>query len=147
MSLLFIKQFTHHFNNYPIQQDCMIRFHENKSIQEITICYKGVVIIYNRVGVWWNSRNRLPPSTITSSIFGHWNLCPSINYDRSRTKKAYLRLESVWIRTFGPRKLRLWVSQSLRWTGFFVVESQDHAFWVTTVGPHKQPSELNSCFR
>ncbi len=70
-----------------------------------------------------------------------------------RTQKAYLRLPWVWIRTFGPRELGLWVwpesyrtltlesqfdtypsteklrPQSLKWTGFLVGERPDHVFW------------------
>ncbi len=70
------------------------------------------------------------------------------------SKKAYLRLPWERIRTFGPRELGLWVwpesyrtwtlesqfdtspsteklrPQSLKWTGFLVGESPDHAFWV-----------------
>ncbi len=70
------------------------------------------------------------------------------------SQKPYLRLPWVWIQTFGPRELELWVwpefyrtrtlgsqfdtspsteklrPQSLKWTGFLVGESPDHVFWA-----------------
>ncbi len=95
-----------------------------------------------------NSGIRIVPSLIGISFaslkLGYW--------DRV-TQKAYLRLPWVWIRTFGPRELGLWVwpetyrtrtlepkfdtspsteklrPQSLKWTGFLMGESPDHVFW------------------
>ncbi len=70
---------------------------------------------------------------------------------------SFFRLLWVWIRTFGPRELGLWVlpesyrtrtlesqfetsssseklrPQSLKWTGFLMGESPDHVFWVMSV--------------